>query len=172
MSKQFEHDMVNRCHDESPEYVRTYRCGYSGSNRIPQPDMLITDVQFNHAFELKGPLARDHIYIDEGDLQQLEEVRNGNTNVYLGIKFQNRELLALQFFETIRIRKDGKAISHERLCDQWAELIPDAFDATTTESGSLRINKPSTEEWNSQQSGRPPEIVLLSAAGVKNSESI
>lgn len=167
MSSQFENEVAKTVHRNTPSAVRAYRCGYSGSNAMPQPDVLVTTPTVNYGVELKGPLARDHIYVDEDDLQQLVDCANATTVVALGVKFQRREMMIVRHFEDI----SGKHPHADRydemsVAKQFAVLAPDAFDPSTTDSGSLRLEKPSTENWPSATAGTDDEVALLSGLGI------
>lgn len=145
MSSQYENEVAKWIHRRTNKAIRSYRCGYSGSNAMPQPDVLVTTPQGNYGLELKGPIASDRLYIDEEDLEQLVECANWQTKVYLVVKFQRRKPLVIRWYDDV-VGENWKSMS---LAEKFAAIAPDEFDPKATDSGNLRLVKPDTDSWPS-----------------------
>jgi Holliday junction resolvase len=174
MSKQWENDMAKEMYRNTPDYIRVYTCGYSGNNAMPQPDILVTGVDINHAAELKGPIQSDTVYIEEDDFEQLEGVRNGNTVVYLVIKFSHREPLVIRHFEKLsgyQAVEGAEKYNEMSMAEQFAVLAPPCFDARVTDSGTLALDKPDTDDWPSAQAGADDHEAIISGMGISNEKS-
>ena len=176
MSSQYENTIAKRIHRQTPSHIRAYRCGYSGNNAMPQPDILVTTPSQNHGVELKGPIQSERVYIDDEDLEQLYECQNAYTSVYLGIKFQRREPLVVRYFEKLtggQQSVDGADEYNEMdIPDQFATLIPSAFNPRVTDADTLALDKPSTDDWPSATKGSDDVDALLSGMGVVTPDSI
>jgi Holliday junction resolvase len=168
MSKQYENDLAKAIHDATDSNVRAYRCGFSGNNAMPQPDVLITTPDMNHAIEVKGPIASQRLYVDEEDIEQLVECQNDTTYVALVVKFQRRQPVVIRYYESMTNDGWNDLSAAEKLM----KLTPEAFDAYVTTSGSLALNKPSTDDWPSARSGASDEDAVLSGLGVVTDKSI
>lgn len=172
MSSQFENDLAKRIHRQSRDEIRAYRCGYSGSNAMPQPDVLVTTETVNYAVELKGPIASERHYVEEDDLQQLVECGNGHTIPVLAVRFQNRELMVVRYFESIGGSSElADGWDDLSVTAQFARLAPDSFDPNVTDSGSLSLTKASTDDWPSATAGSDDVDALLSGMGVPTEDS-
>lgn len=147
MSKVYENEIANEIHRNTPTAIRSYRCGYSGSLAIPQPDLLVTAPDMLHAMELKGPIQLDRLYIDAEDIEQLVECENHQTAVYLVVKFQRRAPMVVRYYGDMTNADEEwtDMTPTERL----AVLVPDAFDPHVTDNDNLRIDKPTLDEWDS-----------------------
>jgi Holliday junction resolvase len=170
MSGQYENDLAKRIYRETWSQIRAYRCGYSGSNAMPQPDILVTDPSTCYAVELKGPLSRDHIYVDEDDLAQLTDCQNGYTRVALAVKFQRRELAVINYFESM-MGGSSEGFDELSLAEKFVALAPDSLNPSTTDSGNLRLEKPSLDDWPSATAGSSDVDALLSGLGVAREAS-
>lgn len=151
MSHSYEHTIANDIHDATRSDVRAYPCGYSGSNAMPQPDVLVTSPSENYAMELKGPIAKDTVDIEKSDLQQLVDCTNSYTSAFLVIKFQRRRPVVVRYFPQVSGDDEYNDLG---LAEQFARLVPEEFNPrvrTSDETGTTRlyIDKPSTDEWES-----------------------
>jgi Holliday junction resolvase len=174
MSHQYENDMAKEMHRATGDDVRTYRCGYSGNNAMPQPDVLVATTYDNYALELKGPIQSDRCYVDEDDIEQLIECQNAYTRAVLVIKFPRREPLVVQFFQKLTDEQHPEADEYNALsaAEKFAVLIPDAFDPRVTDSGKLAVSKPDTAVWPSASAGSADVDAILSGLGVPTEKSV
>lgn len=170
MSKQWENEKAKEIHRQTGTDVRTYRCGYSGSNAMPQPDVLITTPTNNYAVEMKGPIAGEYCSVDEDDIEQIVECTNSYTTAALVIKFQNRETLVVRFFD----KASGiEAYDDLTPAEKFAALIPNEFDPRVTDSGTLRVTKPDLDSgWPSAQAGSGDVDAILSGLGIPTGDSV
>lgn len=174
MSKQYENDMAKQIHRATPSHVRAYRCGYSGSNAMPQPDVLVTDVMENHGLEIKGPIQSDTVYVDADDIEQLRECQNSHTAVYLVVKFSRREPVVVRYFEELTAQQHPEADKFNDMspAEKFAVLAPDAFNPRVTDSGTLALDKPDTDDWPSASAGSSDVDAILSGLGIKTEKSV
>lgn len=163
MSGQWENEIVKRVYRNTHDEVKCYRCGYSGSNAFPQPDILITNAVGNHGVELKGPIASDQCRVENDDAEQLVACRGPQTNVYLGIKFQNRAPVMVKYYHRVP-QIDG--YSEMTAAEKFAELAHDAFNPHVTDSGTLVLDKPDTDEWESARASPPDYECIARGVGV------
>lgn len=130
--------------------------GTSGNVRIPQPDLHITSGDIGTVkvdnVEIKRS-TQDRFYIEAEDFEQLLETGNSYTNTFVMMKFTRREPLV--FF----------ILPHEEAADV-VSRIPECFDPHVTKSGSLRLSKPSTENWPSATAGRVDWKALLDGCDI------
>lgn len=136
----FEKDVAADLHENTDALI-VFGGGMSGNVRIPQPDLLIVDDGRTYAIELKRSTA-DRFYIEFGDKEELSGVRADEH--WFAHKFTNRELAMWQL----------------------GTYPPDPFDGHVTNVGSLRLDKPSTDEWSSARSGRPAWVVIAATLGI------
>lgn len=176
MSKQYENDIAKQIHRGTDGHIRAYRCGYSGSNAMPQPDVLVTTGTVNYAMEIKGPIQSGHCYVDEEDLEQLEDCENGYTAAVLVVKFQNREPMVVRYFGDLTnaqsVVKGAKEYEDMSVAERMAALTPNAFDPSVTDSGTLSLTKPDTDDWPSARAGSDDVDAILSGVGVPTDESV
>lgn len=169
MSHSYEHTVVNSIYNETPHYIKVYPCGFSGSNAIPQPDILVTEPHgLNHAIELKKSRS-DYVYVDEEDIEQLIECEGPATPVYLVVKFTNRQPVVIRYYGDVTNAPDGW--DELSPTERFARLAPDAFDANVTDSGNLSLSRPSTEEWPSSRAGMDDAVAVVNGCGIDNEHS-
>lgn len=176
MSSQWENKIAKEIHRTTPSRIRAYRCGYSGNNAMPQPDILVTEGHINHGAELKGPIQSDRLYIDEEDIEQLVACQTGYTAVYLVVKFSHREPCVVQYFEELTGTQSsvGGAADYNDMTpvEKFATLVPEAFDPSVTDSNALALSKPSTDDWPSAQAGSDDVDAIMSGMGVVTEKSV
>lgn len=168
MSKQYENRIAREIHDHTGSEIRTYRCGYSGNNAMPQPDMLVTMPATNLAIELKGPIQSDTIYIDGEDLEQLIACTNADTVAALVVKFQRRSPVTIRWYGSVVGREDWDDME---MLEKWEALVPEEFDAKVTDGGNLRLRKPDTDQWDSAKASEDDYVVICGDLGVPIDES-
>jgi Holliday junction resolvase len=170
---QYENDMAKEMYRRTGDEVRTYRCGYSGNNAMPQPDVLVTTTYDNYALELKTSQS-DRCYIEEDDIEQLIECQTAYTRVALVVKFPRREPLVVQYFKKLTDDQHPDADEYNALsaAEKFAVLIPDAFDPRVTDSGKLALTKPDTAVWPSASEGSDDPEAILSGLGVPTEKSV
>lgn len=173
MGSQYENEMAKEMHRETSDVVRTVRCGYSGSNAMAQPDVLVTAPDMNHGLELKGPIQNPPCAVTEEDLEQLIEFGNGYTAVYLVVKFPHREPLVVRYYENLSWSEDDwdEEWDDMSVAEQFETLIPPAFNprvnvSDKTDTTRLYLDKPDTDGWPSTRSGRSDEVAVLEEIGV------
>jgi Holliday junction resolvase len=170
MSKQYENDMAKEMHRATDDSVRAVRAGFSGSNAMPQPDVLVTTPTGNYGLELKGPIQSDTVRITEDDLEQLLEFANGYTRVGLVVKFSRREPLVVMHIPHVSGIEGWEDMS---AAEQFQKLIPSAIPSRVSdESGALLIDKPGTDDWPSAQAGSADHDAILSGLGIPTDKSI
>jgi Holliday junction resolvase len=175
MSHQYEHQQANEMYRATANDVKCYPCGYSGSNAIPQPDILLTHGTENYAIEAKGPIQSDQCRIEQDDIEQLLDCRGPFTEVVLVVKFSRREPLVVRFFEKLRGgQRDVFDGDYDTLtpAKKFAALTPTAFNPHVTDSGALVLDKPSTDRWPSATSGVEDHHAILSGLGVASEKSV
>lgn len=169
MSHQWEHDIANGIYDCTGPDVRAYPCGYSGSNAMPQPDLLVTEPAQVYAIEAKGPIQSDHCYVEEEDVHQLVACENSYTSVHLAVKFRRREPLVLRYFGEVRGR--GTEVvpddyDEKSPAEKFAWLTPEPFDGRVTADGRLALTKPDTDDWPSAKTGLDDVEAVASGLGL------
>lgn len=176
MSKQYENEVAKEMHRETGNAVRVYTAGYSGNNAFPQPDIHVATENMNHDLELKGPIAKDTVVVEDEDLEQLVACQNGYTAVYLVVKFPHREPLVIRYYGAL----SGSSAADDGL-GEWAEksiperfeaLAPDCFNprtSTANKSGTTRLylDKPETDEWTSTRAGRDDVTTIIEELGIQ-----
>jgi len=166
MSHQYEHRVANEVY-ENVSGVKAYVAGYSGNSRIPQPDVLVTEPTGTcHALELKN-IASDRCYVEENDIRQLVACEGPSTAVYLLVKFSRRRPLVTRYFDDIT----GRDWKNKTPAEKFAAIIPDCFDPRVTESGSLALDRPSTERWDSATVSPPDWQVVAQSCGIRTDAS-
>lgn len=161
MSKQKENERAKEIHRRTGPEIRAYRCGYSGSNAMPQPDILVTTPTQNHAIELKhrqGPRA----VIDAADLEQLVECQNSYTIAYLVVKFPLYEPVVIRFYPNIMGEPEW---NEKSTVEKFAALVPKGLDGRVTDGGNLGLTL-DKDGWPSSRSGRDDTDAILDAIGV------
>lgn len=170
MSKQWENEKAKEIHRQTGTDIRTYRCGYSGNNAMPQPDVLITTPMNNYAVEMKGPIAGEYCRVQTDDIDQLIECTNSYTTAALVVKFQNRETLVVRFFD-----KASGIEAYDDLSDaeKFAALIPNEFDPRVSDAGTLMLTKPDLDsDWPSATAGSNDVDAILSGLGIPTDDSV
>lgn len=166
MSKQKENERAKEIHRRTGPEVRAYRCGYSGSNAMPQPDILVTTPTNNHAIELKhrqGPTAT----IDSEDLDQLAECQNSYTIAYLVVKFPRYEPIVIRYYPNMLGQDDW---NEKSTAEKFAALVPKGLDGRVTPGGNLGLTL-NRDQWTSTKAGRPDTDAILDALGVPHESS-
>jgi len=167
MSKGYEHTIANGIHDATDDTVRAYRVGFSGSSNKPNPDVLVTTPRDNHAIEVKRT-SKDRFYVESDDIEQLAACENSYTLPWLVVKFTHREPVTIRYFsEATGVDGWTQMSPAERV----SKVTPDAFDSSVTDGGNLRLNRPTTDEWASSQSGVTDEVAVLRDIGITNESS-
>lgn len=156
MSKQYENDIAVAIYRKTYDNVRTFRCGYSGNNAMPQPDVLITTPTNDHALEVKkrqGPTA----YIEEDDLEQLAECQNGHTIVYLVVKFPHYEPVVIRYWPHMVGHDDWNERS---VVEKFQGAAPPALNPRVTDGGNLALTL-NKDKWMSTRKGRDDIETIL-----------
>lgn len=176
MSSDYENDIAKKVHRGTRSAIRAYRCGYSGNGAAPQPDVLLTTPTENYAVELKGPIQSDRVYVDDEDIDQLVDCTNTYTAAALVVKFSHREPVVVRYFPKLSgdqmVAEGAKAYNEAEPAEKLARLVPDAFNARITESGSLALDKPTTDEWPSATAGASDVDAILSGLGIATESSV
>lgn len=152
---QYENDLSADIHENTPPTVRTYRCGYSGNGRIPQPDVLISTNTINLALEIKTS-SQDRFYIDSEDLEQLHACVNEKTHAVLVMKFSYREPV------TVKLPWTAETDVAE-LAGEAADAFPEQFEPNATRTGNLSLTKPASRDWASSRSGRSDHDAVIAS---------
>lgn len=176
MSSDWENEKAIEIVDATDDSIRVHRCGYSGNNAFPQPDLLITAPMQNYGLELKGPIQSEYCYIEEDDIEQLVEYENAHTSVWLVVKFSRREPLVVRYWDELTTSQADAAsvpddFDEQSPAEKLATLVPDCFDPRVTDSGALALTKPPTDEWPSATKGSSDVDAILSGIGVVTEKS-
>jgi Holliday junction resolvase len=167
MSRQWENVIAKEVY-RNVDDVKTYRCGFSGSNAMPQPDVLVTEPTGTcHALELKGPIASDRCYIDSEDIRQLVACQGAATMAHLVVKFNNRKPLVTRYYDDVT----GEDWSGLRPTTKMCKVIPPCFNPRVTDSYLLALDKPSTDGWDSARSSPPDWEVIANGLGIRTDQS-
>lgn len=144
---QYENKLVRDIYENSDFDTKAYRIGYSGNSSIPSPDFIVFEKGREFAFEVKKSNigSDEYLYIPLEDLQQLYRCHGKYTSVYLAVKFSRREMMI------------ATSLNLEDGFDEWFEdmvenFIPDVFEPKVTDR-SLRLTKPSVDDWHSAREG-------------------
>lgn len=175
MSHQYEHDMANAVYRKTEDHVKVYPCGYSGSNAMPQPDVLVCEPQQNHAMEIKGPIQSERHYIDAEEFEQLLACEAPTTAVYLVVKFSRREPVVVRYWRSFDDpTAGGLPADYNDLSpvEQFVELFPAAFEPRVTDGGALGLDKPDTDDWPSASAGADDVDAICSGLGLTTDRSI
>ena len=149
--RRFEHEVANGVTRDN-EGVVAWPVGYSGNNAVPCPDVVVLSSSRGTALELKKT-RQDTFGIPRSDLQQLLEVQTNYLDVALLIDFANREPL---YVEPKFPSLSEFGLDDVDPIENFHLSIPDCFDPRRTDGGeepTLRLSKPSTDEWSSARSG-------------------
>lgn len=138
-----EHELAKAVYHSTDGKIFPMRCGYSGNQTIPSPDLLIPFDGTLRAVELKTT-STDKLTITPANLHDLREWCINQTEVptyaYLGVKF-NRWVA---YFDRLT------RIGNPEVCfERFADNCP--MTAYITGSGNLKIKKPVSGEtdWQS-----------------------
>lgn len=145
----YEHELAKDVFELSDGKIVPARCGYSGNQAIPSPDLLIPFGGALAALEVKTTSDDTSLIIEPDDVQDIRywTLRMSEVPVYpyLGIKFNYRVIYLTRL----------KRVSNVQKCfENEAEKCP--FDAKVTNSGNLSFRKPDTDEWQSTQAADGP----------------
>ena len=166
MSHQYEHQVANEVY-ENVSGVKAYVAGYSGNSRIPQPDVLVTEPTGTcHALELKRT-SQDRCYIDGDEIRQLVACQGAATMAHLVVKFNNRKPMVTRFYEEVTGDDWSDLTATEKMC----KVIPPCFNPRVTDSGSLALDKPTTDEFESARSSPPDWQVIADGLGLRTEQS-
>ena len=167
MSKQYENDIAKWVYRKTSGGIRAYRCGYSGNNAMPQPDVLITEPTGTcHALEIKKSCS-DKVYIDGEDIKQLIACQGAATMAHLVVKFNNRKPMVTRFYEDVTGEDWSDLTRTEKMC----KVIPPCFNPRVTDGGSLALDKPTTDEYESARSSPPDWQVIADGLGLRTEQS-
>ncbi|UBF23191.1 Holliday junction resolvase [Haloarcula tailed virus 2] len=163
--RQYEKRIANDLYDATPPAVKVYPCGFSGNGAIPQPDILISAQDGNYAVEMKKS-KKDRFYIDGEDLLQLFECTNKNTEAVIMMKFSYMEPLIFKPFKPIKHESGETTVlphdpTEHELAKHAVKNCPLVFRAHATNAGSLRFDKPTTDEWCSSTAGKSDEDCVV-----------
>lgn len=165
---QYENDIAVDIHRRTPSDFRVYTCGYSGSNAMPQPDILITTPTNNHAVELKKR-REDVVYIESDDLEQLAACQNSHTIAYLVVKWPHYEPLVIRYWPNMILADEDW--NKKSVVEKFAAVAPPEFEAEVTEVGGNLKLVLDRDQWTSAKAGRDDTAVILTALGVPFDES-
>jgi len=166
VSHAYEHTVANEVYENVAD-VKAYVAGYSGNSRIPQPDVLVTEPTGTcHALELKN-IASDRCYIDGDDIRQLVACQGAATMAHLVVKFNNRKPLVTRYYDDVT----GEGWSGLTPAAKMCKVIPPCFSPRVTDSGSLALDKPTTDEWDSARSSPPDWQVIAESLGIRTGQS-
>ena len=133
---QYEKELAADLHHHTNTMI-VFGGGTSGNVRIPQPDLLIVDTDLLFAIEIKKT-SKDRFYIQSDDIDQLINsipyTLDDQVIPLLLVKFNHREPVIIDLLPF--------------------PAVPDQFNEHWTKESSLRLDKPSTDEWPSSRSGR------------------
>lgn len=159
--RRYEHQVSNAVYEQSEGAVLSWTAGYSGSSAKPSPDVISLCTGRACGWELKKT-AQDTFGIAESDLRQLLDIQTNFFDVGLVIKFSNREPLVVQpAFPSL----DAFALDDVDPIENFIHAIPDCFDPRRSDDGeesTLRISRPSLDEWDSAQSGQSSAEKIIS----------
>lgn len=151
--RRYEHEVANEI-SRGENSVLAWPAGYSGNNAVPSPDIVTVSDSGAAGWELKRT-NQQTFGIDESELQQLLDLQHNFFDVGLVVKFANREpLLVEPAFPSLSSFGLDSPVSP---IENFKTVIPTAFNPRETDGGSeptLRVSKPSLEEWASAQAGQ------------------
>lgn len=149
---QYEHELAKDVFDLSEGKIIPARCGYSGNQAIPSPDLLIPFGGALAALEVKTTSDDTSLIVEP---EAVEDIRYWTLRMsevpvypYLGIKFTGYGSRVIYLTRLQRVSNVQKCFENE------VEKCP--FDAKVTKSGNLSFRKPDTDEWPSMQAADGP----------------
>lgn len=154
-----EHTVSKAIHTHTDADCRSYPVGYSGNHAYPAPDILVSTPRRNYAIEMKKT-SKDRFTILNDDIEQLLACVNTNTDAYITVNFNNRALMCAKLADQTVI---DSGTDPREYCTQM--MTPPCFNPRIGPSGSYIVDKPSCDEWSSQQAGMAPWNALLTALG-------
>lgn len=174
MSSDYENDIAKGVHRATDTEIRCYRCGYSGNNAMPQPDIIITTPTINYVVELKGPIQSEQCYVESDDIEQLLDCQTSYSVAGLAVKFPHREPVVVRYFDKLTGMQHPNADDYNEMSqvEKFATLTPDAYNPRVTDAGTLALDKPSTDDWPSAQAGSDDVDAILSGLGVTTDKSV
>lgn len=151
--------VANGVHEHTSAMVTGHSMRGSGNLRTPQPDVMVRTAVVDYAIELKRNSRTDRgdraEFINKEDLEQLTECANDYTEIYVGLKMTNCQMVCVR-------------VDPENPDESIAENLPEAFDANATRSGNVTVRKPrDTDVWPSATAGKSKVEVVCDAIGVK-----
>lgn len=172
--KRFELAVKNNINDITHEWVKAHRPDYSGNSAGEVADIMVVWKNPNSTANVAYVELKKRSGVDEGNrkvvmsgssdgqsgLDELKELINESppwTEQYVGVKFQNRELIVYEATTLLNWLTDGE--------------VPPTFEdhgARLTASDNISIKKPTLSEWPSSTAGKSDERKLLHEIGVKN----
>lgn len=163
--RRYEHDVSNDIYELTDGEVFAWPAGYSGNNAVPSPDVITLAEGRGGGWELKKT-AQETFGIDESELQQLLVLQRNYFDVGLVVKFTNREPLVVkpQFPSLTAFGLDDVDP-----IENFIKAIPDCFEPRRAEGGkeeSLRLSKPSLDNWESAQCGLSAPEKIANSHGV------
>lgn len=155
-----ENEFVNAFTRQTPNGVYAWTGGYSGSNAIEMPDAIIVGDDGVLGIELKT-ISSDYCTVPEHQLDDLVTLaQHVHLDTALVVDFSHREPLIVE-----PVFPKHPSLSP---VEQFIEATPDVFDPRkgTVDGGqALRLTKPDTDVWPSQQRGTDTVSVVAEAFG-------
>lgn len=145
----FENRLTRELANRTNDAVGVYPCGYSGNAGFPLPDLLLMNEFKNYAIEVKTT-SRDTFTVQNDDIDQMIKCISNTTTAWFAIRFNNRELLVTRLGKQQLLEDDAWTL-RERM----VKYTPSCFNPRLGRTDTFIVDKPSTDEWPSAQSGRP-----------------
>lgn len=149
----YEHELAKQIFDLSDGKIIPARCGFSGNQSLPMPDLLMPFGGALIATEVKSTSDDTSLIVDRDAIEDIQywTLRMSEVPVYpyLGIKFTGRSSRLIYFTRLKRISNLDRCFERE------VEKCP--FDAKVTRSGNLSFRKPDTDQWPSTRAGNGPK---------------
>lgn len=139
--KQYENRIVNVINDATSNEVRAIPSGYSGSQKGPAEDFIVTTLHGNYSIELKKT-SQDRFTVQTDDVAQIQACENSHTTAFIALKYTHRELVVIR-------------ASHP------VEDCPSAFNPRYGTTETFITDKPPLDDWSSSRSGSSDTDVLL-----------
>lgn len=163
--KRFENDTVNDLYRSFKEFIHVLPAGYSGNHAVPAGDVHVYDMNagLGYISELKRSSQETfpikEFTQDGEEIDQLTSLANPATKVYIGMKFNRRELLIAEITDV------------SRPVESLIENTPDCFNPRYSEySDTFRFDDPWKDkedpQWPSATKGREDIEVIADEFGI------
>jgi Holliday junction resolvase len=162
--RDFENELAKGIDRATHDSVRCFPCGYSGSNPFPSPDNIILSRDGVYGLELKKTSSSDYFYIDYADIEQLLTCGNNYTDVGFVFNWSHREPTCFMINGHTAMTIDGDVSETKRIIKN---SCPKQWDPQFTDTDTLRISKPSLDNWQSASAGRNATEVVVGTLGLK-----